>query len=308
VTATRTNFEETDSEVSSSEASASSEEGSEEEESEDESESDSGEENSVGEDRVSQLQRQAVEAQSRAERWVQQSQATVPSATMSELTLVNDPFGILAYCEDETVVITNEDRYSAAQCAEVFERWLSKYVPDRNERGRVFAENALAEVCCKGTSAKRFNTRARISVPSIKLECTLGEFVAFLPVDRDNNLRVWCESRVGFADRTYHLIAAKDALRVDVSKSSTCSLELAPVGFDYAGALSANVYKQLGAVERQFIAQNTTRKAGPARSHVFEGERTDSGTMNLAPNEAKAEQARVMPAPTKSSLGGLYGR
>jgi len=220
----------------------------------------------------------------------------------------SDPFGLDAYINEKSVIITTEDRYPVALCNEIIQAFFAKYLKNRDPNSIAMAENALAEACSKGTSAKRFNTRTVISVSSIGLECTLGDFCALLPVDRDNNLRVWCESRARFADRTYHLIRKKSELRVEVSKANQCSLELAPVGFDYAGALSSDVYKSLGSVERQFIALNTTRKAGPSRSHVYEGESTDSGMNNPVPNEFKAAQVRQLPAPVKSSVGGVYGR
>lgn len=181
----------------------------------------------------------------------------------------NDPYGILDYIALSEQAVVNEDRYPADKAIQLFETFLQKKKFPKDQKSRHYVLNALAEACAKGTSAKRMFNMVALRV--VGVDFTLGEFVAILPPDRDNNLRVWCESFPGFADRTYALIQLKPDLCVEVQKANTCSYEMTPVGFDYANALSKDIYNTLGQMQKNFIADNTVRKTKGSRSHVYEG-------------------------------------
>lgn len=239
-----------------------------------------------------------------------------PAARMADQTVsaLRDPFGINDYVESDAGVI-NEDQYSPQECMRIFEAFIAEHARERSAVARHQILNALAEACAKGTSAKRDLAGVILQVPVAGMHCKLSDFRPFIPSTRENALRVWCESMPEFANRTHALIKHKQVLLDAVQKASQCSYEMAPVGFDYAIAISGSVWQALSTVEKNAIYANTSRKAGPARA-MFSEQESDTGGVEvhampngIMPGRSGGMLPSAKPSGQRAgvSTAGMYG-
>lgn len=188
--------------------------------------------------------------------------------------------------------VTNEDRFSPDAAQAMFLAFAQN-AGASDDDAREYLQGLVAIACAKGTSYQRNLSRVHInfSVSTSSTRVTLADLVSVLPRDTDNDLRVWARSMPGFADLTYDLIAANSWLRTEQARLYNAALDVAPVCFDYADAITYDLTPN----EKSVVAMNTARKVTGSRAMFAEN---DSSA-----ELPKFETARAIDTSLKSGQG-----